>query len=136
MNIEKLKQIVESVGCEMKQYCTGFFIMLPIKFPWYGKNSDEHECENSRIIAQVTNVRGSVKWLDTWTVPTINADESNGKALAIKMRKIGRCPMYMLQDFDSEELTAWLKKKIEEVSMKAKEASKMALTCRSKEYEA
>lgn len=33
MNIEKLKQIVESVGCEMKQYCTEFFIMLPIKFP-------------------------------------------------------------------------------------------------------
>ena len=136
MDIEKLQQIVESVGCEMKQYSTWFFIMLPINFPWYGKNSNEHECENSRIIAQVTNVHGSVMWLDAWTVPTINADESNGKALAIKMRKIGCYPMYLLQDFDSEELTAWLQKKIEEVSMKAKEASKMAYTCRSKEYEA
>lgn len=114
----------------------GVFHNAAYQIPWYGKNSDEHECENSRIIAQVTNVRGSVKWLDAWTVPTIIADESNGKALDLKMRKIGRCAMYMLQDFDSEELTAWLQTKIEEVSMKAKEASKMALTCRSKEYEA
>ncbi len=33
MKMTELKQIVESVGCEMKQYYTGFFIMLPIKFP-------------------------------------------------------------------------------------------------------
>ena len=132
----ELKQIVESVGCEMKQYCTGFFIMLPIKFPWYGKQHDEHECDNSRIIAQVTNAFGTVKWLDAWTVPTINADESNGKALALKMRKIGCYPMYLLQDFDSEELTDWLQSKIGEVSEKAKECRKLMITYKSKEYEA
>ena len=135
MKMTELKQIVESVGCEMNQYCTGFFIMLPIKFPWYGKQHDEHECENSRIIAQVTNVRGSVKWLDAWTVPTIIADESNGKALDLKMRKMGRCFAYM-QDFDSEELTDWLQSKIEEVSEKAKELRKLMITYQSKEYEA
>ncbi len=64
MKMSELKQIVESLGCEMKYYSSWIFIMLLIEFPWYGKQHDEHECDNSRIIAQVTNAFGPVKWLD------------------------------------------------------------------------
>lgn len=130
MKMTELKQIVESLGCEMKEYSTGHFIMLPIEFPWYGKHSDDGECENSRIIAQVVEMPGSsrahvldsVKWVDVWTVPEIVFDPSNGvKPLGLKMKKKSRGFAYTLQDFDSEELTAWLEKKIGEVSEKAKE---------------
>lgn len=135
MKMTELKQIVESLGCEMKYYSSWIFIMLPIEFPWYGKQHDEHECDNSRIIAQVTNAFGPVKWLNAWTVPTISNDKLNGKPLGLNMRKMGRRLTYM-QDFDSEELTDWLQSKIEEVSKKAKELRKLMIAYQSKEYEA
>lgn len=135
MKMAELKQIVESLGCEIKLYTSWIFIMLPIEFPWYGKQDDADECDNSRIIAQVANAFGPVKWLDAWPVPTISNDRLNGKPLGLNMRKMGRCFTYM-QDFDSEEFTDWLQSKIEEVSEKAKECRKLMIAYKSKEYEA
>jgi hypothetical protein len=125
MDTVKLKHIVESLGGNVKRVNTGVYIMLPISFPWYGKQQ-AHSCDNSRIIAYAS-LLGSFQWMDVWANVGIRTDEVTGKPLGIMLRA-GGTSVATLRDFDDEALTAWLEKKIGEVSNKAKEYHKMVLT--------
>lgn len=126
LTVEKLTQLVKSLGCNLKIMETGYYVMLPINFPWYGKTKP-HECDNSRIIAYATNAYGPMQWMDVWANVDIRKNPLNDKPLGIMMRSGGTSEA-TLRDFDEEELTAWLEKKIGEVSQKAKEYHKMVLT--------
>lgn len=126
LDVEKLTHIVESLGGAVKRGETGVYIMLPINFPWYGKTT-ARICDNSRIIAYATTAFGSFRWMDAWPVPDIRKN-LNGKPLGIEMRRNGVCLTETLRGFSDEELTAWLERKIGEVSQKAKEYHKLALT--------
>ena len=136
LDIEKLKQVVESLGCEMKR--VGFrelYVMLPANFPWYGKDNVQ-ECDNSRIIAAATLSIGTWDWTDAvWPMPDIHIE--HGKPLGIVMRKNGlHSAGSTLRNFSYEQIADWLQKKIGEVSEKAKECRKLMLAYQSKEYEA
>lgn len=139
MDIEKLKQAVESVGCEMKQYCTWlntwYFIMLPDSFPWTGGDFDVVRRKNSRIIARVTMTSHSCKWM-VWPEPEIIF--CLNKPLGIEMHENDsvREVRDVLKKYSYEQIAAWLVEKIGEVSKKAKECRKMMIACQSKEFEA
>ena len=127
MNAEKMTQLVESLGCSVKHLDpSGYYVMLPMSFPWYGKTKPR-ECDNSRIIAYATTAYGSVKWMDVWAKVDIRKDPNSDRPLGIMLRS-GGTSVATLRDFDTEELIAWFEKKIGEVSNKAKEYHKMVLT--------
>lgn len=128
MDTVKLKHLVEALGCGVKREGTGYYVMLPINFPWYGKPNKPHECDNSRIIAYATTAFGRFEWMDAWTIPDIRKNPLNDKPLGIEMRRNGHYLTETLQSFNEEELAAWFEKKIGEVSQKAKEYHKMVLT--------
>lgn len=128
MDTVKLKHLVESLGGNVKRENTGIYVMLPINFPWYGKTSAAHICDNSRIIAYATTAFGSFRWMEAWTVPGIRTEWMSGKPLGVEMRKDDHFFTETLRSFNEEELAAWLEKKIGEVSQKTKEYHKMVLT--------
>lgn len=132
MDTVKLKHLVESLGCNVKRENTGYFIMLPINFPWYGKLNKPRECDNSRIIAYATTAFGTFKWMDAWTIPDIRKNPLNGKPFGVEMRKDAHFLIETLRSFNEEELAAWLERKIGEVSQKTKEYHKLALTLEAK----
>ena len=55
LNVDRLKEVLKSVGCEVQENGAEYYIMLPDNFPWYG-NGDRHERNNSRIVAEVAGV--------------------------------------------------------------------------------
>ena len=123
MDIEKLEQTVESVGCTLRipvEIRTTCLILLPDSFPWYGADMSETKRKNSRIVARVEINSHSCRW-KTWSEPVINVCQD--KPLGIEMREY-------------EQIAAWLVEKIGEVSKKAKEYRKLMIAYKSKEYEA
>ena len=137
MDIEKLQQTVESVGCTLRisfrsEIETTYCILLPDSFPWYGIDFDETRRKNSRIVARVAYTDYGCKW-KTWSEPVINVCQD--KPLGIEMRENDSRDALLLKDFSYEQIAAWLVEKIGEVSAKAKECRKLMLTYKSKEYE-
>jgi len=138
LTVDRLKEVLESVGCEFQVQSTECYILLPDNFPWYG-DGDRHERNNSRIIACVTLSWSDYwKWTDAWPQPVIRS--YNDEPLGIEMR---RGPMGFrtgvlneLNDFNCEEIAAWLQNKIGEVSRMAKEYRKLELEYQMKDYEA
>ena len=137
VDIEKLKQAVESEGCTLIKgnliatYC----IMLPDSFPWTGGDSDVLRRKNSRIIARITNTTCGYKWM-VWPDPVINTCP-NKPPLGIEMHENDSVrDALLLKNSSYEQIAAWLQTKISEVSKKAKELRKLMITYRSKEYEA
>ena len=138
MDIEKLEQTVESVGCTLhKSTIAGVIktccIMLPDSFPWYGADMSETKRKNSRIVTRVEIHSHSCKW-KTWSEPVINVCQD--KPLGIEMRENDSRDALLLKDFSYEQIAAWLQSKIDEVSKKAKECRKLMIAYKSKEYEA
>lgn len=138
MDIEKLQQTVESVGCTLykstiAEVITTCYIMLPDSFPWYGADLSETERKNSRIVARVEIHSHSCKW-KTWPKPVINVCVN--EILGIEMQENDSCDALLLKNFSYEQIAAWLVEKIGEVSKKAKELRKLMITYKSKEYEA
>lgn len=138
MDIEKLQQTVESVGCTFRtsfrsEIETACCILLPDSFPWYGIDFDENRRNNSRIVARVAWIDDDCKW-KTWSEPVINVCQD--KPLGIEMRENDSHDALLLKNFSSEQIAAWLVEKIGEVSEKAKECRKLMITYKSKEYEA
>lgn len=138
MDIEKLEQTVESVGCtlhipvrlEIRTICS---ILLPDSFPWYGADLSETKRKNSRIVARVEIHSHSCKW-KTWSKPVINVCVN--ELLGIEMQENDSRDALLLKDFSYEQIAAWLVEKIGEVSEKAKECRKLMIAYKSKEYEA
>ena len=138
MDVEKLEQTVESVGCTLhKSTIAGVIktccIMLPDSFPWYGADWSETKRKNSRIVARVEIHSHSCKW-KTWSEPVINVCQD--KPLGIEMLEDDSLQALLLKDFSYEQIAAWLVEKIGEVSKKAKECRKLMIAYKSKEYEA
>ena len=138
MDIEKLQQTVESVGCTLHKstlagVITSCCIMLPDSFPWYGADLSETKRKNSRIVARVVCTDYGCKW-KTWSEPAINVCQD--KPLGIEMRENDSRDALLLKDFSYEQIAAWLQSKIDEVSKKAKECRKLMIAYKSKEYEA
>ena len=138
MDIEKLEQTVESVGCTLHKstiagVITSCCIMLPDSFPWYGADVSEIKRRNSRIVARVEIHSHSCKW-KTWSKPVINVCV-NG-LLGIEMHENDSRDALLLKNSSYEQIAAWLVEKIGEVSAKAKELRKLMITRQSKEYEA
>ena len=138
MDIEKLQQTVESVGCTLRisfrlEIRTTCCIMLPDSFPWYGADMSETKRKNSRIVARVEINSHSCRW-KTWSEPAINVCQD--KPLGIEMRENDSRDALLLKDFSYEQIAAWLQSKIDEVSKKAKECRKLMIAYKSKEYEA
>ena len=138
MDIEKLQQTVESVGCTLRtsfrlEIRTTCLILLPDNFPWYGADMSETKRKNSRIVARVEINSHSCKW-KTWSEPVINVCQD--KPLGIEMRENDSRDALLLKDFSYEQIAAWLQSKIGEVSKKAKECRKLMIAYKSKEYEA
>lgn len=138
MDIEKLEQTVESVGCTLRipfrlEIRTTCLILLPDSFPWYGADFDENKRKNSRIVARVVCTDYGCKW-KTWSEPAINVCQD--KPLGIEMRENDSRDALLLKDFSYEQIAAWLVEKIGEVSAKAKECRKLMIAYKSKEYEA
>ena len=137
MDIEKLQQTVESVGCTLhKSTLAGVIktccIMLPDSFPWYGADMSETKRKNSRIVARVEINSHSCKW-KTWSRPDIKGLD---EPLGIEMLEDDSRDALLLKDFSYEQIAAWLQSKIDEVSAKAKECRKLMIAYKSKEYEA
>lgn len=136
LNVDRLKEVLKSVGCEGKQQGCDLYIMLPDNFPWYG-GGDKHESENSRIIASVTLSWGDWKFSDAWPMPDIRS--WNDEPLGIEMRKgplgMSTGALNALNEFNYKQITSWLQNKIGEVAKKAKEYRRMLLEYQSKEYE-
>ena len=137
MDIEKLQQTVESVGCTLhKSTLAGVIktccIMLPDSFPWYGADMSETKRKNSRIVARVEINSHSCKW-KTWSRPDIKGLD---EPLGIEMLEDDSRDALLLKDFSYEQIAAWLQSKIDEVSKKAKECRKLMIAYKSKEYEA
>ena len=137
MDIEKLEQTVESVGCTLhKSTIAGVIcsccIMLPDRFPWYGADFDKIR-KNSRIVARVEFYSHSCKW-KTWSKPVINVCVN--KLLRIELQENVPREALLLKNYSYEQIATWLQSKIEEVSKKAKELRKLMITYQSKEYEA
>lgn len=138
MDIEKLQQTVESVGCTLHipfrlEIGTTCLILLPDNFPWYGADMSETKRKNSRIVARVEINSHSCKW-KTWSEPVINVCQD--KPLGIEMRENDSRDALLLKDFSYEQIAAWLQSKIGEVSKKAKECRKLMIAYQRKEYEA
>lgn len=138
MDIEKLQQTVESVGCTLHKstiagVITTCCIMLPDSFPWYGIDFDEKRRKYSRIVARVEIHSHSCKW-KTWSKPVINVYVN--EILGIEMQENDSCDALLLKNFSYEQIAAWLVEKIGEVSKKAKECRKLMIAYQSKEYEA
>ena len=137
MDIEKLEQTVESVGCTLRipfrLERTTCLILLPDSFPWYGADMSETKRKNSRIVARVEIHSHSCKW-KTWSEPVINVCQD--KPLGIEMQENDSRDALLLKDFSYEQIAAWLVEKIGEVSEKAKELRKLMIAYKSKEYEA
>ena len=139
MDIEKLEQTVESVGCTLhKSTIAGVIcsccIMLPDSFPWYGADFDKIR-KNSRIVARVEIHSHSCKW-KTWSKPVINTCP-NKPPLGIEMHENDSVrDALLLKNSSYEQIAAWLQSKIGEVSAKAKELRKLMIAYKSKEYEA
>lgn len=138
MDIEKLKQTVESVGCTLHKstiagVITLYCIMLPDSFPWYGIDFDENRRKYSRIIARVTMTTCGCKW-KTWSKPVINVCVN--EILGIEMHENDSRDALLLKNSSYEQIAAWLVEKIGEVSEKAKECRKLMIAYKSKEYEA
>ena len=138
MDIEKLQQTVESVGCTLRisfrlEIRTTCLILLPDNFPWYGADMSETKRKNSRIVARVEIHSHSCKW-KTWSKPVINVCVN--ELLGIEMHENGSHDAILLKDFSYEQIAAWLQSKIDEVSAKAKECRKLMIAYKSKEYEA
>ena len=151
MDIEKLQQTVESVGCTLKcsqqihesvgctlnisfrlEIRTTCLILLPDNFPWYGADMSETKRKNSRIVARVVCTDYGCEW-KTWSEPAINVCQD--KPLGIEMRENDSHDALLLKDFSYEQIAAWLVEKIGEVSEKAKECRKLMIAYQSKEYE-
>ena len=138
MDIEKLEQTVESVGCTLHKstlagVITSCCIMLPDSFPWYGADWSETKRKNSRIVARVEIYSHSCKW-KTWSRPDINVCVN--EPLGIEMLENDSRDALLLKDFSYEQIATWLQSKIGEVSKKAKELRKLMIAYQSKEYEA
>ena len=138
MDIEKLEQTVESVGCTLRisfrlEIETTCLILLPDSFPWYGADMSETKRKNSRIVARVEINSHSCRW-KTWSEPVINVCQD--KPLGIEMRENDSRDALLLKDFSYEQIAAWLQSTIDEVSAKAKECRKLMIAYKSKEYEA
>lgn len=131
MNAEKMTQLVESLGCSVKHLDpSGYYVMLPMSFPWYGKTKP-HECDNSRIIAYATTAYGPVKWMDVWANVDIRKDPISGRPLGVVMRA-GGTSAATLRDFDSEELIAWFEKKSAKSATKQKSTTNWHLYWKEK----
>ena len=138
MDIEKLQQTVESVGCTLRisfrlEIRTTCLILLPDNFPWYGADMSETKRKNSRIVARVEIHSHSCKW-KTWSKPVINVCVN--ELLGIEMHENDSRDALLLKDFSYEQIAAWLQSKIGEVNEKAKECRKLMIAYKSKEYEA
>lgn len=138
MDIEKLQQTVESVGCTLhKSTIAGVIktccIMLPDSFPWYGVDWSETKRKNSRIVARVEIYSHSCEWR-TWSKPVIKVYLN--EPLGIEMQENDSRDALLLKDFSYEQIATWLQSKIGEVSEKAKELRKLMIAYKSKEYEA
>ena len=138
MDVEKLEQAVESVGCTLHKstiagVITTCCIMLPDRFPWYGADKSETKRKNSRIVARIEIHSHSCKW-KTWSKPVINV--YSNEPLGIEMQENDSCDALLLKDFSYEQIATWLVEKIGEVRKKAKECRKLMITRQSKEYEA
>lgn len=138
MDIEKLQQTVESVGCTLHKSTiagdiTTCCIMLPDSFPWYGIDFDENRRKYSRIVARVEIHSQGCKW-KTWSKPVINVCVN--EILGIEMHENDSRDALLLKSFSYEQIAAWLVEKIGEVSAKAKECRKLMIAYKSKEYEA
>ena len=138
MDIEKLQQTVESVGCTLHKstiagVITLYCIMLPDSFPWYGIDFDENRRKYSRIVARVEIHSQGCKW-KTWSKPVINVCVN--EILGIEMRENDSRDALLLKNSSYEQIAAWLVEKIGEVSEKAKECRKLMIAYKSKEYEA
>ena len=138
MDIEKLQQTVESVGCTLhKSTLAGVIktccIMLPDSFPWYGADWSETKRKNSRIVARVEIHSHSCKW-KVWSKPVINV--YSNEPLGIEMLEDDSLQALLLKDFSYEQIATWLQSKIGEVSKKAKELRKLMIAYQSKECEA
>lgn len=136
LNVDRLKEVLNSVGCEGKQQGSDLYIMLPANFPWYG-GGDKPESENSRIIASVTLSRGDWKFSDAWPMPDISSfqDEPLGVVMTKDPLGMSTGALNALNDFNYEEIANWLQNKIGEVSKMSKEFRKRELEYQSKEYE-
>ena len=137
MDIEKLKQTVESVGCTLRisfrlEIRTTCLILLPDNFPWYGADWSETKRKNSRIVARVVCTDYGCKW-KTWSRPDIKGLD---EPLGIEMLEDDSRDALLLKNFSYEQIAAWLQSKIGEVSKKAKELRKLMIAYQSKEYEA
>lgn len=138
MDIEKLQQTVEYVGCALHKSTiagdiTTCCIMLPDSFPWYGIDFDENRRKYSRIVARVEIHSQGCKW-KTWSKPVINVCVN--EILGIEMHENDSRDALLLKNFSYEQIAAWLVEKIGEVSTKAKECRKLMIAYKSKEYEA
>ena len=138
MDIEKLEQTVESVGCTLHKstlagVLTSCCIMLPDSFPWYGADKSETKRKYSRIVARVEIHSHSCKW-KTWSKPVINV--YSNEPLGIEMQENDSRDALLLKSFSYEQIATWLVEKIGEVSEKAKELRKLMIAYQSKEYEA
>lgn len=135
LNVDRLKEVLKTVGCEVHEQGAEYYIMLPDNFPWYGEH-DRHERNNSRIVAEVTLSFGDWKWTEAW--PWCDIHTYNDEPLGIMMRRglVYTGALNELNDSNYEEIAAWLTKKIGEVSKVAKKYRKMLLEYQSKEYEA
>ena len=132
MDIEKLKQAVESVGCTLRNsFKSTYMIMLPDRFPWYGEDFDKIR-RNSQIIARVEIHSQGCKW-KVWTVPSINIRLNTP---GIEMVNDDAHEALLLKNYSYEQIATWLEEKIGEVSKKAKECRKLMIARQSKEYEA
>ena len=140
LDIEKLKQIVESEGCTLiKSFQSGYLmaaycIMLPDSFPWYGVDFDKERIKQSRIIARIEIHNQDCIWT-VWSEPVIHTCP-NKPPLGIEMVDNGSREEPLLKNYSYEQIAAWLQSKIGEVSKKAKECRKLTLAYQSKEYEA
>ena len=138
MDIEKLQQTVESVGCTLRipfrlEIRTTCLILLPDSFPWYGADRSETKRKFSRIVARVEIHSHSCKW-KTWSTPVINV--YSNEPLGIEMQENDSRDALLLKSFSYEQIATWLQSKIGEVSKKAKELRKLMIAYQSKEYEA
>ena len=137
MDIEKLQQTVESVGCTLHKstiagVITTCCIMLPDSFPWYGDDFRGRR-KDSRIVARAEIHSQDCKW-KTWSKPVINICQN--EPLGIEMHENDSRDALLLKNSSYEQIAAWLVEKIGEVSEKAKECRKLMIAYKSKEYEA
>lgn len=136
LNVDRLTEVLKTVGCEIIVQGNEYYVMLPDNFPWYsGDNIKDRN--SSRIVATITLSWGEWKWTDAWPTPAINV--WNNEPFGIEMRKgcvaASSRALDELRDFNYEQIAAWLQNKIGEVGRMAKEFRKKLIEYQSKEYE-